>query len=64
MFDPKKVRESVPILDQLQALQKVVDQGKVRYYFKRSAYAYHILLAIFAEYLTPKAYNCDDILLG
>ncbi|KAG0581495.1 hypothetical protein KC19_4G256800 [Ceratodon purpureus] len=31
MFDPKKVRDSVPILDQLQALKNVVDQGKVRY---------------------------------
>lgn len=31
LFDPKKVRESVPIVEQLQALKKVVDQGKVRY---------------------------------
>ena len=28
-FNPKSIRESVPIVEQLQALKKVVDQGKV-----------------------------------
>lgn len=46
MFDAKKVRESVPIVEQLQALKKVVDQGKVRY-LKGSAYAYDMSIALF-----------------
>lgn len=28
-FNPKSMRESVPIVEQLQALKKVIDQGKV-----------------------------------
>ncbi|KAH9543282.1 hypothetical protein CY35_13G055900 [Sphagnum magellanicum] len=31
IYDPLKWRESVPIVEQLQALKKVIDQGKVRY---------------------------------
>jgi len=31
IFNPKNVRETVPIVEQLQALKKVIDQGKVRY---------------------------------
>jgi aryl-alcohol dehydrogenase-like predicted oxidoreductase len=30
-YDPSQWRESVPIVEQLQALKKVIDQGKVRY---------------------------------
>lgn len=29
IFEPSKMRESTPIVDQLRALKKVVDQGKV-----------------------------------
>jgi len=29
IYDPLKWRESVPIVEQLQALKKVIDQGKV-----------------------------------
>jgi hypothetical protein len=28
-YDPSQWRESVPIVEQLQALKKVIDQGKV-----------------------------------
>ncbi|XP_024390226.1 uncharacterized protein [Physcomitrium patens] len=30
-FDPQNMREAVPIVEQLEALKKVIDQGKVRY---------------------------------